>query len=139
MYTDNRDTYRNAFFKAWQKHLKKMPLEVEEQRLIEVLLEHPEMHTILEHPEKYLKQDYTYEENPFLHISLHLALREQIRLDRPKGINEIYTSLKTATHSSIETEHLMLPVLAIMLNRGQQTGAMPSDEEYLRMLKGLIK
>lgn len=138
MYTDNRDAYRNVFFVAWQKHLKKMPLELEEQRLIDVILEHPEIHQMLDKPESYLKQEFANEENPFLHISMHLALREQIRLDRPNGINEIFSTLKVNTQNSIEAEHLMLPVLATMLSKSQQTGMMPSDAEYLSMLRMLI-
>ncbi|WP_204318325.1 DUF1841 family protein [Serratia marcescens] len=33
------------------------------------------------------------ETNPFLHMGLHLAVREQVATDRPQGIRTVYTKL----------------------------------------------
>lgn len=135
MYTNDRNAYRQAFFIAWQKHLKKLPLEAVEAQLIEVMLLHPEYHVILENPQAYQYQEFAIEDNPFFHLSLHISIREQIRTDRPKGIAAIYQQLSAHYHQPLESEHLMMACLANMINKGQETGEMPSETEYLQALR----
>ncbi len=93
MYTNNRDAYRQAFFTVWQKYQKKLPLDATEAQLVEVIALHPEFHALLENPAAYQQQEFELEENPFLHMSLHIALREQIRMNRPHGIATILQTI----------------------------------------------
>ena len=134
MYTNNRDAYRQTFFAAWQKYQKQLPLEPVEKQLIEIMLLHPEYHPLLNHPEAFEKQEFELEENPFFHMSLHLAIREQIRTDRPAGITAVYDALSARSE---DAEHLMMTCLAQMIWAAQQSGEMPSEEEYLSRLRGL--
>ncbi|EKD71548.1 MAG: hypothetical protein ACD_46C00163G0005 [uncultured bacterium] len=135
MYTNNRDAYRNAFFTAWQKHLKKLPLEPFEIEMVEVILMHPEYHLWLEKSDASHTEEFILEENPFLHLGLHITIREQIKMNRPAGISEIYQSLLTKMQNVLDVEHAMMTCLANMMWQAQQTGTAPSEADYLQKLR----
>ena len=137
MYTNNRDAYRQAFFIAWDKYKKKLPLEPVESQLIEVILLHPEYHALLERPNAYEQQEFTFEENPFIRMSLHLTVREQVRTNRPAGVTAIYQELLKKYINGQEVEYRMMECLAKILLHSQQSGTMPNEEEYLKQLKVL--
>lgn len=133
MYTNNRDAYRQTFFMAWQKYQKKLPLEPIEAQLIDIILLHPEYQPLLD-ANTCQQQEFALEENPFFHMSLHLAIREQCHTNRPIGISPLYQQL-TAKYNAHEAEHQMMQCLAQFIYLAQQTGAMPNEEHYLEKLK----
>jgi hypothetical protein len=136
MYTNNHLAFRQAFFVAWQKYQKKLPLEQLEAELIEVILLHPEYHPIIEQTSTLQQQEFAIEENPFVHMSLHLAIREQVNTNRPTGITLIHQQLQT--HLDQHTvEHQMMTCLAQLLWQAQQNGVMENDEIYLEKLREL--
>jgi hypothetical protein len=138
MYTNNRDAYRQAFFIAWQKHQKKMPLEPVESQLLEIILLHPEYHPLLDKAEAYQNQEFAIEENPFFHMSLHLTLHEQIRTNRPAGIKQIHQQwIEKYTYDAHDVEHRMMQCLAQILWTAQQNGTLPSEDVYLEKLRGM--
>jgi len=134
MYTNNRDAYRQAFFTVWQKYQKKLPLDATEAQLVEVIALHPEYHALLENPAAYQQQEFELEENPLLHMSLHIALREQIRTNRPAGIAAIYDQLLEKLIHAHDVDHHMMACLSQMIWKAQQTGEAPDESEYLRLL-----
>jgi hypothetical protein len=136
MYTDDRNAYRNIFFTVWQKYLKKLPMENIEAQVLGIILIHPEYHTMLEDPQTFMSQEFALEENPFFHMSLHIALREQLQLDRPAGIKEILQTL-SEKYSPHDAEHMMTTVMAQVMFAAQQTGAAPDETEYLTKLREL--
>lgn len=137
MFTNNRDAYRKAFATVWQKHQKNISLDPQELQLLQVMLLHPEYESI--YSEATQAQEYSLEENPYIHLSLHLTLREQIALNRPKGMTEIYNALMQQENNAHTCEHEMMNVLANLLWQAQQSGNMPSEEIYLQRLQMLIK
>jgi len=137
MYTEDRNAYRNAFINAWQKHVKKLPLEPFEKEIVAVLLTHPEYHGLLHNNDPTI--EFEPEENPFLHMSLHISIREQIRMDRPTGIILVYQTLLTQYVNELDVEHMMMTVLANMLWQAQQSGVMPSEDSYLEKLKEILQ
>ena len=137
MYTDNRNAYRQLFFDVWQKHLKKSLLANTEAQVLDIILAHPEYHIVLDDPNTFMTQEFALEENPFFHMSLHIALREQLQLDRPAGIKMIYQELQAKCQSAHDAEHGMTTVMAQMLYAAQETGAAPDEEVYLQLLRGL--
>jgi hypothetical protein len=139
MYTTNRDAYRQAFFLAWDKHLKQSVLEPVEAQLVDVMLMHPEYHALLSKPKQYETQEFAPEENPFMHMSLHMAIREQIQTDRPNGIRKIYQTLLVKHGDEHTVLHEMIRCLADIIWAAQQSGAMPSEEIYLNKLKVIIE
>src|SRR3990170_3486694 len=74
MFNPSRDEVREMFFGTWRKYRAGEPLAGIETIALQVILLHPEHHAILDHPERYRDRDYVDESNPFLHMSLHLAL-----------------------------------------------------------------
>jgi hypothetical protein len=137
MYTDNRNAYRQVFFDVWQKHLKKLPLEPLETQVLDIILGHAEYHALLDDPKTYMSQEFALEENPFFHMSLHIALHEQLQLDRPAGIQKIYRGLVMRNQSAHEVEHQMTTVMAVMMYQAQQDGRAPDENEYLKKLRRL--
>src|SRR5580698_8184444 len=101
-----RENMRKVFFDVWNKHQNNellVPLEVQ---IIAIIIQHPEYHAFLNHPEN-LEQDHLLEQNPFFHMSLHLALQEQITMDRPAGIKAIYAKLCIKFQDTHLAEHKM--------------------------------
>lgn len=135
MFTNDRNAYRNAFFIAWEKHAKKIPLEPVEAQIIEIILLHPEYHRFLEKPDQNHSQEFALEENPFLHMSLHIAIREQLHMNRPAGITTLYQQLLERFASNHDAEHWMMTRLAQVMWQSQQNGEMPSEEKYLQLLR----
>lgn len=136
MYTDDRNAYRKIFFDTWQKHLKKLPLETVEAQVLDIILSHPEYHALLDDPKTFMAQEFTLEENPFFHMSLHIALREQLHLDRPAGIRQIAQSL-SQKHSTHDTEHMMTTIMAQVMFAAQQSGEAPDEVDYMNKLRKL--
>ena len=78
----------------------------------------------------------TESENPFLHLGLHLALREQVATNRPLGIAGVFQRLVSKYGDPLEAEHQIMAVLSEWLWRAQQTGTF-SDDGYLAALTRL--
>src|SRR5438552_12610153 len=81
MFTPSRDEARRFLVDAWAKYRAGAPLTGLEQLAAGIVALHPEYHAILEDPERHLDRDYRPEAgavNPFLHLSLHLAVAEQL-------------------------------------------------------------
>src|SRR5688500_8921175 len=92
----SRDQLRQMNRDVWRKFQSSQPLEPLEKQIAAVISEHPEYLSWLESGDEALKQDFTPEmgrENPFLHMGMHLAIREQISTDRPRGITAIHQQL----------------------------------------------
>ena len=135
MFTDDRNAYRRSFFEAWQKHLKQLPLEPLEAQLVSVMQAHPEYHALLNNEKQFLTQAFEPEENPFMHLSLHLAVREQIQLNRPNGITALYQQALEKFPESHEAEHELVDTLGQLLWHAQQNGLPPDEDVYLDTLR----
>ena len=131
-----RITMRDVFFQAWRKHREGLLVEPLEQQLIDIIQLHPEYHALFMDRDNRLDHDFG-SENPFLHLSLHSALREQIQTDRPAGIQTLFKNLLVKNADQHSVEHKMMACLEQVLWQAQQTGKMPDEQEYLRALKQL--
>jgi hypothetical protein len=137
LYSDNVQDSRQIFYTSWKKYKTNELLTALEQQIVSVILEHPEYHSLLEdiaglnrtfHPE-------LGEANPFLHMGLHLAIRDQIQLDRPLGIAIIYKNLVDIHKDPLKVEHIMIEYLAECLWEAQRDKKIFDEEHYLRLLK----
>ncbi|WP_058534112.1 DUF1841 family protein [Legionella saoudiensis] len=139
-YGDTIQETRQMFFNSWEKYLQKKPLTPLEDEIVQVILAHPEYHKTLENQNKFQQQTYypeLGETNPFLHMGLHLGIREQIATDRPAGINAIYQLLLKKYADPLTVEHLMMEQLAECLWRAQKNNFPPDEQEYLATLSKL--
>jgi len=133
-FSQNRNQLRQAYYDAWVKFSQKLPMTMLEQQIARVIEEHPEYHSLINNIDK----DYLPEEgqsNPFLHMGMHLALREQINTNRPAGIQQCFAVLTTRLASPLEAEHQMMECLGHALWLAQQQSAAPNEIEYLNCLK----
>jgi len=133
----NREQMRRMYLDAWRKFTARAPLEPLEGQLAAVIAEHPEYVTWLESGENALSAEFTPEggrQNPFLHMGLHLAIREQVATDRPAGIAEVHQKLSARLGDSHAAEHTMLEALAEALWDAQRTGRPPDEQAYLERL-----
>ena len=132
--------FRRMFYTAWSKYLNKQPLEPVEEQIAMVIQDHPEYQSIFNN-EKALEANYLPElgeSNPFLHMALHLSLREQVVTNRPAGIQAIFAKL-CESMKPIDAEHLMLDILAESLWLAQKNQAMPDESVYLSNLQKLVE
>ena len=140
MFTQDRQQLRNFYSQAWQKYQDKLPLDALESQLLEVILLHPEYHELIGNPGVTTEQEFhpeLGESNPFMHMGLHLGLREQLSTNRPQGIKKIHQQLRQI-HSLHDTEHQMMEVLAEMLWQAQRDNKMPDEQDYLTKLQRLL-
>lgn len=138
LFTQDRIRTRNLFCQAWVKHVEKKPLEPLEKQIVDLLQDHPEYHPLLKDPENNLDKDFSSEHdngNPFLHLGLHLALREQVGTDRPAGIASITRSLLLKHQDGHTVEHIMMDVLGQFLWEAQRSQKEPDQRAYLEALK----
>jgi hypothetical protein len=135
MFNPSRDEVREMFFGAWRKYRQGLPLVGVEGAALDVILQHPEYHAMIGAPESYRDRDYTDEANPFLHMSLHLALEEQLSIDQPPGIRARWQALLEHTGERHAALHEAIECLAEMLWRSQRDGAPPDAAAYLSCLE----
>ena len=141
LFTQERTRTRQLFRSTWQKHLAGESLEPLEKQIASLLEEHPEYHKLISNDESVLDQDFTAEhgqENPFLHLSLHLALREQVGTDRPAGIASITRSLLLKHGDGHKVEHMMIEKLGLYLWEAQRQEREPDEAAYLNSLRELL-
>lgn len=137
-----RSGLRQQYLEAWRRHRAGVPLEPLEHQLVSVIEQHPEYHPLLEDDPQALGRDYTPESgqsNPFLHLGLHLAIREQVATNRPAGIAAIHHDLSRRLGDVHEAEHRMLERLGEALWFSQRTGRPPDEAAYLESLRQLLQ
>jgi len=135
-----RSDLRRHYFEAWRKRRAGTPLEPLEHQLVTVIEQHAEYHALLESGPDALGRDYTPESgqsNPFLHLGLHLAIREQVATDRPPGIAAVHRALSRRLGDAHEAEHRMLEKLGEALWLSQRSGRPPDEAAYLESLRRL--
>jgi hypothetical protein len=135
----SREQLRRLYVDTWRKFRTNKPLEPLEAQLAELIAEHPDYHAMLE-VEDSTSAEFPVEagrENPFLHLGLHLAIREQVATDRPAGIAAAHSALARKLGSVHEAEHRILEVLGEMLWEAQRNGVAPEERAYLERVRRL--
>lgn len=138
MFGNDRNQLRQMYKTAWDKFQQQQALSPLEAQIAAVVKEHPEYHGLIDQLEKdFLPENG--DSNPFLHMGLHLGLREQLSTDRPAGIRQIHQQLLAQTADPHAAEHRMIDCLAeaIWLSQSQQQP--PDEASYLQCLQGLLK
>lgn len=136
----SRDELRRVYVEAWRKRRAGLPTEPLEAQVADVIALHPEYHAALERGEDALARDYTPEggqSNPFLHMGLHLAVRDQIATDRPPGLRKAFENLAQHTGSPHEAEHRIIECLAEAMWEAQRAGRPPDENAYLEAVRRL--
>jgi hypothetical protein len=141
LFNPSRDEVREFFCSAWDKQKKAGILTPMESIATRWMVEHPEYHDILSDIEKAKVQDYTPEKgqsNPFLHLSLHMSISEQVQIDQPPGIRDASRQLMMKLDSEHEAHHRMMECLGEVLWDAQRNGGSPDMRRYIELIKSLI-
>ena len=134
----SRDQLREMYRSAWRKFKGQHTLSPLEKQIAAVISEHPEYRVIVESAAADLANysPRVGQLSPWLHMGLHLAIREQVATNRPAGITEVHARL--AKHAGPhEAEHRMLEVLAQSMWDAQRSGKPPDENAYLERVRGL--
>ena len=141
MLSNDRSELRQVFFDCWKLKQDGKPLDALQQMIVGVIDQHPEYHSLLQNEES-IGRDYhpsQGETNPFLHLSMHIALIEQISTDRPAGIRECHQKLSRSLESAHEAEHRMMQCLSEAIWQAQRNNTAPDETAYLACLKRLFE
>lgn len=134
MFNPSREQVRDLFFDTWRKYRGGEAIAGVETLALEAILLHPEYHRVLEAPGRYREQEYfpeLGEPNPFLHLSLHVALEEQLSIDQPAGVRERFARIVSKSADRHAALHAALDCLAEMVWRAQRDAAVPDAAGYL--------
>ena len=138
IFGQDRGELRRMYADAWKKRCEGLPMSALETQIADVIEMHPEYHDDVTRDD--LDQDYTPDggrTNPFLHMGLHLGIREQVSTNRPAGIARVHRTL-VARHGEVHAaEHEMIECLAETLWEAQASNQPPDESRYLERLRRL--
>jgi hypothetical protein len=136
----SRDQLREMYRSAWRKFKDQHTLSPLDKQIVAVISEHPEYRVIIESAAADLANysPRSGQLNPWLHMGLHLAIREQVATNRPAGITELHARLAARAGGAHEAEHWMLETLADAMWQAQRSGKPPDENVYLERLRSLV-
>lgn len=138
MFNPSRDQARQFLFDAWKKFREQAALSDLEAIMVNHIAQHPEYHAILEDPERYREHEWLPEQgesNPFLHLTLHLAISEQLSIDQPAGIKARYERLLNRLGNEHDAQHQVMECLGEMIWTAQRYRQPPDAAAYLDCLE----
>jgi len=137
LFQPTKDEVREFFVSVWEKTQAQTPLSPLESMARDWVLAHPEYHALLSDRDQALAQDWSVtrgQTNPFLHLSMHLALEEQASIDQPQGVRQALARLSQSLDDRHEAMHQAMECLGAMLHEAQASGAPPDGQAYIDCL-----
>lgn len=138
MFNPSRDEARRFLIGAWTKFRARESLSGLEQIAAGLIALHPEYHAVLEEPKRNVDRDWRPESgdvNPFLHLSLHLAVAEQLAIDQPAGIRAHFDRIRAATGDEHAALHAVVECLGEVVWSAQRLRTAPDAALYLSCLE----
>lgn len=138
MFNPTQADVRNFFFDIFAKAQQNVALSGLEKIAYSIILEHPEYHEILNNRDKYLEAQYSPqlgELNPFLHLSMHLTLIEQLSINQPLGIDMLYKEMCVKCKDEHQAMHEIIDCLGEMIWLAQRNNTLPDVNIYFDCIK----
>lgn len=138
MFTPSSDDVRRFFCEAYRKHHANDILSPIEAMALDWILQHPEYDEALRDVDAALARDYSVEggqANPFLHLSMHLSIAEQVSIDQPRGIRDACQGLTRRLDSAHAAHHQIMECLGQMIWNSQRAGLPPDGEAYVECVR----
>lgn len=129
---------RQMYSNTWKKSQAGLVLSPLEVQIAQVITDHPEYQSTIISDADHVYTPDGGKTNPYLHMGLHLTLRDQISLDQPRGIAATFVAIAAKTNEPHDAEHLALDCLAETLWEAQTHNVVPDETRYLERLKRLI-
>ncbi len=137
MFNPSREQVRRFFIDTWQKYRAQALLSPLESMAVDIIAQHPEYHGLIESSEAVVT-DFAPEDgliNPFLHLSLHLAVEEQLSIDQPAGIRAAFAAACTRCQDRHDAMHEAVDCLGAVIAEAQRRNAPLDAEAYLATLR----
>lgn len=134
MFQPSQHDVRRFFCEVHRRLRASEPLDAMQAQAAPWIDEHPEYHADLADVQAALDRVYTVEEgrtNPFLHLSMHLSITEQVSIDQPTGIRQAFQLLAARRGSAHEAQHEVMECLGEMLWASQRSGLPPDGQAYI--------
>ena len=138
MFAPSQDDVRRFFCEAHRKQRDGAPMTPLETLAADWIAEHPEYHADLADVNAALSKVYEVEAgrtNPFLHLSMHLTLTEQLSIDQPRGIRQAVELLAARRGSMHAAQHEAMECLGEMMWASQRSGLPPDGEKYVECVR----
>ena len=138
MFAPSQHDVRRFFCDVHRKRREGLPMTPIETLAGDWVDQHPEYHADLHDLDAALAASYTVEEgrtNPFLHLSMHLSVSEQVSIDQPRGIRQAFELLAARLGSAHEAQHQVMECLGEMIWASQRSGLPPDGEAYLECVR----
>jgi len=132
MFTPSPAEVRRFFCETWRKHRATEVLSALETMALDWIVLHPEYHAELADAESAAARDYRIDEgrtNPFLHLSMHLAIAEQLSVDQPPGIRAVFQRLTARTGDAHAAAHEVMECLGEVVWSAQRAGSAVAPEQ----------
>jgi Domain of unknown function (DUF1841) len=133
-----REQLRQSYLDAWRKHAAGSVLTPLEAMIAGVIGAHPEYQAMLQDADQALAVDAhpaNAADNPFLHMGLHMAVREQVAIDRPPGVRALHQQLQARFGTLHDAEHVLMEALGETLWEAQRAGREPDQADYLKLAR----
>ncbi|KNH06617.1 hypothetical protein BRCH_01801 [Candidatus Burkholderia brachyanthoides] len=137
MFNPSRDEVRQFFTETWRKERANEILTPLESMAADWIREHPKYHDALQNPES-RDTDYSSDRgqtNPFLHLSMHLAISEQLSIDQPPGIRRAHDKLAARLGSSHDAQHAIMECLGQVIWEAQRSNTPPDTDHYRALIE----
>lgn len=134
MFSPSQDDVRRFFCDAFRKQREGSVLTPLEAIAADWMQHHPEYNDDFSDVDAALAAVYPVEQgrtNPFLHLSMHLSIAEQVSIDQPRGIKQAFELLAARRGSAHEAHHEVMECLGEMMWASQRTGLPPDGESYI--------
>jgi hypothetical protein len=138
MFNPSRDEVRQFFTETWRKQREGSVLTPLEAIAADWIEQHPEYHAVLADSGNAGGHDYSPEAgqtNPFLHLSMHLAIAEQLSIDQPPGIRAARDRLAARLGNEHDAYHEIIECLGETLWEAQRTNTSPDTDAYLERIR----
>lgn len=138
IFNPSRDQVRQFFTLTYHKRMRGEPLTDLERIAASLIDRHPEYHDLLAQSDQALSREYPPElgeTNPFLHLSLHLAIEEQLSIDQPPGLRQAFSALRTRLGDEHEALHGVLECLGESIWQAQRQARMPDGAAYVSCVR----
>lgn len=139
MFAPSQEQVRRFFCEAWAKHQAGQILTPLEGQAADWITQHPEYHADLSDVEAAVAAVFVVEDgrtNPFLHLSMHLSITEQVSIDQPIGIRAAVERLAHSRASLHEAHHEVMECLGEMVWESQRSGLPFDGHAYIDRVLG---
>jgi Domain of unknown function (DUF1841) len=134
----SREQLRLSYVEAWQRHLQGALLSPLQALIVDVIGAHPEYQALMRDADAasgYEAPSDGAADNPFLHMGLHIAVREQVSIDRPPGVRALHGQIQARFGNVHAAEHILMESLGQTLWQAQRDGRMPDEQQYLALAR----